>query len=409
MSLTDEQLRERLASVSVDADVDDGLAVVHRRGRARRRRRLALVAGTGVAVLALGVGAVLATRDGDTVRRSVVAQPVPSTVPTTPTTTLVPSTTERISPAAIRRFSIDPRRHAGLMALTDGAVWVGSFDTGGAPCHVGCGRVDRLDPATGDLVASVTIAKNARAMTVSGNVLWVLADVPDGSPVMIIGIDTTTDQVVFQQEVAGTSVQGDTTRVGIGAGAGSVWAYFGALLLQVDPATGAVARVANLPTAPSIANGIFGDEHRVWIVRNGGTTLGVWEIDVQSMAARDFASLPGGFIQSAAFDGTTIWLTEFDGTRADLFAIDAQSGAVRRTGNATTNVVTGGGRVWFQGFAAAYAAATHPGWVVEVDPSTGAPERIGAIDYAGTSPPTLAADATTLWVLGDQTLWRIGA
>jgi hypothetical protein len=87
--------------------------------------------------------------------------------------------------------------------------------------------------------------------------------------------------------------------------------------------------------------------------------------------------------------------------------VDTFTGGVTFTGIATTNVAANLDRVFLQGFAGVKISDTHPGWVVQVDPSDAHLMRAARIDYAGITPPVLAVDPMNLWVLGGGRLWRL--
>jgi hypothetical protein len=156
------------------------------------------------------------------------------------------------------------------------------------------------------------------------------------------------------------------------------------------------------------ADRILSNGGEVWLVENGERT-GVSKLDPASMGITQMVSLPGGFIQSAAIDGSTIWLTEAHSTgpTIELIRIDTFTGGVTFTGVATTNVAAGGARVFFQGFAGPLISNTHPGWVVQVAPSDAHLLRAARIDHGSTTPPVLAVDPMNVWVLGGGMLWRI--
>jgi len=294
------------------------------------------------------------------------------------------------------------------MALGDGSVWLGDFDQSKVACHLGCGVVSRLDPETGRVVASITIAKAPRAMAYGDGALWMEAEVPDNSSAIVVKVDPATNQVVAQSDVPGTSIAGSTGHPRIAVGGGAVWVAYGDELVKIDPATGSV--IASTKTT-TYADYIVANDAGVWVI---GEPHGVAQVDLDTLALREFAALPPGFIQSSTLDGDTIWLTaahnvEPTGVTIELIKIDTRTGQVTYTGIPTANVVAGGGRVWFQGFAGATIAATHPDEAVEIDPGTGRIIRAASVGIGEISPPLLAVDAHTLWLLTQNGLIRIRA
>jgi hypothetical protein len=404
MSLTDEQLRRRLASVPVDADVDVDVDLSLVRTRTRhRRRRGRVIAATLVLVVGVALaGVATALARDESQRSSIVARPAPKPRPTA--TTLVPPGLERVPRSAITSYAA-PENSGATIALGDGSVWVGGWPSDLGGCHVDCGRITRINAKTGEVMATITVPKLPRALVFEFGYLWAEVEMPDGSPAIIVRISPAKNAVEGQSELVGTSVAGSTGHPRLAAGAGYVWSLSGTRLDQLDRATGALMETTTLAVS---ADRILSNGGEVWLVENGERT-GVSELDPANMGITQMVSLPGGFVQSAGIDGSTIWLTEAHGSgpTIELIRVDTSTGGVTFTGVATTNVAAGGGRVFFQGFAGAKLSTTHPGWVVQVAPSDGQPMRAARIDDAGITPPVLAVDPMNLWVLGGGRLWRV--
>jgi hypothetical protein len=419
MPPTDDDVRARLVELPpATVDVDADLAMVHARAHRRRRQRRGLAVGCVALALALaGAGIVLAAGSGnDHQPRRIVAEPasIPSTTApsttalttTAPTTTLVPPEVEQLPPSAVTDYSL-PSGAGSALAVGGGSVWVGGAPTDQAPCHVGCGRVLRIDPDSGAVVATITVEKYPRAMAFGFGALWVEAEMPDNSPALVLKIDAATDEVVARVEIPNIVVVGSTGHPRLAVGAGAVWVGYGVQLTKIDPDSDTVVGDGRLDFEPD--GGIVADDSGVWAVG-----VAVEAIDPTTLEPRQVASLPAGFVQSSTLDGDTIWLTEAHnppqgGTDPvlELIEVDTMTGEVTFTGIPTYNVAAGGGRVWFQGFAGVKVSGTHPGYAVEVDPATGRMRRAALIDLASITSPRLAVDARDVWLLHDTTLIRI--
>jgi hypothetical protein len=407
MSLTDEQLHDRLAAATdVGLDIDGDLSLVRARTRQRRRRGRIVVTTLvlAIGVVLVGTASVL-VRDGIQHTR-VVARP--ATAPTA--TTLLPPGLERVHRTAISSYPA-PESAGATIALGDGSVWVGSWPSDLGGCRVDCGRITRINAASGQVMATITVPKLPRALVFEFGALWAEVELPDNGPALVVKISPASNAIEAQTELVGTSIVGSTGHPQLAAGAGYVLSLSGNRLDKLDRTSGALLATTTLPIWGDhiVANG-----QGVWIVE-GSPRIAVVAVDADNLEANEIATLPAGFVQSAGINSGTIWLTEAHGGGGgpdpviELLQVDTRSGMVTSTGVATTNVVTGAGRVWFQGFAGAKVANAHPGWVVELDPSTGRPSRAARIDDGGITPPELAVDPTTVWMLGGGRLWRIRA
>ncbi len=411
MPLTDEELRSSLAAMPVDVDVDADLATVHARADRRRvRRRAVAVACVVFAVGVAGTGiALLTSSDTEHRPRSVVAEhaPTPSSTPsTTPATTLVPPGVEQLPASAVADFAL-PSGAGSALAIGGGSLWVGGAGPTG-PCHSGCGSVMRVDPATGAVVATITVDKFPRSFAFGFGLLWMEAELPDNTAAIVVAIDPTTNQVVAQTDIPGTVIVGGTGHPRIAVGAGAVWSLYGDQLTKFDPQTAAVVGNVRLD-GQYFDGGIVADDTGVWLVG-----VQILAVDPSTLETREIATVEPGYIQSSTIDGDTIWLTEAHGGGGrdpviELVRIDTTTGEVTYTGVPTYNVAAGEGRVWFQGFAGLQVSDTHSGYAVEVDPATHQMLRAAAIDLAAITPPLLAVDRSDLWLLHGTQLIRVRA
>jgi hypothetical protein len=411
MPPVDDDLRARLAVLPAPAvDVDADLAAVRARANCRRgRRRVVAVALVVLAlVVAGGIGALVST-DDDVARRSIVADPAPAPFSTAPPTTRLPPDVAMIPSSAMDAFP-GPEGSGATLALGDGSVWVGGFPSDAARCHLGCGRITRFDATSGAVEATITVPKYPRALAFGFGALWAEVEVPDGAAALVVKVDPATNQVVAQAEIPDIAVVGSTGHPKLAVGAGAVWSLYGDELTKFDPHTGAVVGNVRLD-GQYFDGGIVANDAGVWLVGQQ-----VMAIDPPTLAPRQIATVDLGYIQSAALDGGTIWLTEAHGGAAgvtepmiELVKVDTASGHVTSTGIPTANVAAGAGRVWFQGFAGAKLGDTYPDDVVEIDPVSTRMLRAATVGLNALRPPLLVVDRDAVWLLTGSGLLRIRA
>jgi hypothetical protein len=216
----------------------------------------------------------------------------------------------------------------------------------------------------------------------------------------------------------------------VAVGAGSVWAsvyaapaalsdpepVIGPVVARFDAGTGQLQALIRLPHPA--ANAVSVNPHGVWLAAaDDGRT--VMRIDPASNSGRDFASIgEPSFIHSLGSDASSIWITHVE-TRArpgkltlDLVRVDATTGRVTKTGIPTANVVVGDGEVWFAGYDRDLKTGTDdPGFVGQVDPSTGHILRAAHVAATELQELKLAVDAHAVWVLNlaTSTLTRIAS
>jgi hypothetical protein len=399
MSLTDEQLRERLGEVEATAavDVDRDLAFVRSRTRRRMRRRRAMLTTVVVAIVAIGVVGLRSAGDD---HRSVIARPAPSR-PTT--TTLLPRGVERVPRSAITSYPA-PEGSGATIALGDGSVWVGGWPADLGVCHVGCGRITRINATTGEVMATITVPKLPRALAFGYGFLWAVVEMPDNTPALVVKISPKTNAIEAQAELAGTSIAGSTGHPRLAVGAGYVWSLYGSRIDQLDRTTGALRATTTLPIWGDhiVANG-----QGVWIV-GGSPGNTVVAIDAGTLEGTEVAALPAGYVQSATINLGVIWLTESHGAATiELIKVDPRTGHVIFTGIPTANVASGAGELWFQGFVGPALPDPRPGAVVELDPTRVHAKRVASVGLGSSSSPPLAVDSNAVWILSGGGLVRI--
>lgn len=150
----------------------------------------------------------------------------------------------------------------GSIAVGDGGVWVSGWDRHG-------GRASRLDPATGDVVASVRVPHDGRAVAVGAGAVWSAGEAcigphPDDPDVCVTEprlsrIDPDTDKVAATVAIPlppGTRPDTASTSA-VAVGAGAVWLAVGwgpatGELVRIDPTTNAI--VARIPTGGDVGD-----------------------------------------------------------------------------------------------------------------------------------------------------------
>ena len=220
-----------------------------------------LVAGGVVAAL------VLAQRDDGSPSTSTVPDvttsptPAPSTSPATVAPTVAPTTAAPVATtipapdstfvgAALETFAVDLERNPYFVGAAD-EVWVSSL----------AGELVRLDPATGEIVATVTVPESS-PIAVDSNAMWVAdaisgdvirLDPADGSEVARIptGVEILANS--FRQpmlegtardfaQIGGIVSTGDAVWVGDKAGA----------VMRIDPATNEIVATFEVPYRPDL-------------------------------------------------------------------------------------------------------------------------------------------------------------
>jgi streptogramin lyase len=397
MPLADDDLRTRLDALPApDVDTDADLGNVRARATRRRRRRGLALVGAVLAVVLAGVAVVARTNDEGRAR-SIVAEPSPTT------TTPLPRNVPKIPASAIARFTL-PEGVGGSVAIGGGSIWVGGSGADDDTCPGAfCGSVSRIDPKSGRVVARIAVEKHPRSLVHADGALWAVTELPNNTPATMVKIDAATNGVVAQHDIEGSVVVGETTKVGVTAGAGGIWAFYGWWLVKLDPATGDIVATAKLPQSPDLHDGILANDDGVWIVENGSR---VWRIDPETLAVSELAPLPPGYVQSAALEGDTIWLTETHNAVAgsrepvpELIAVDTRTGRVTYTGTATAFVAAGEGRVWVQTLDS----------LVEIDPRTRKGLRQAPFGRDESSSATAVVDRRTIWLVRGERLIRIHA
>ncbi len=130
----------------------------------------------------------------------------------------------------------------------------------------GTKTLSRIDPASGDVLATVEAGSGARFLAIDEASVWVMNS-GDGT---VTRVDASTNTVLATIKVAEYEVQGGDMAVG----GGFAWARVSAeLVAQIDPSTNSV--VARY--GPSAGSGsVAADADAVWISAHDVTT--VWRV-----------------------------------------------------------------------------------------------------------------------------------
>jgi hypothetical protein len=142
----------------------------------------------------------------------------------------------------------------GGLAVGAGSLWSGLNDDGN-------GAVDRIDPATNQIVATIAVARGPyrKGIAATDDAVWV------ASTGLLQRIDPATNSVVASVEIPDRSISA------IAADSSDVWAVTigadGGVLVRVDAATNAI--VAEIPLGSQITG--YGDEVKigagsVWVI-----------------------------------------------------------------------------------------------------------------------------------------------
>jgi virginiamycin B lyase len=145
------------------------------------------------------------------------------------------------------------------LRASDGALWVTS---------AGTRTLSRIDPTSGEVLATVDVGPGARFLAIDETSVWVMNS-GDGT---VSRVDPSTNSVVATIKVTESPVQGGDMAVG----GGFAWARVSAeLVAQIDPSTNSV--VARY--GPSAGSGsVAADDDAVWISAHDVTT--VWRVPI---------------------------------------------------------------------------------------------------------------------------------
>ena len=243
----------------------------------------------------------------------------------------------------------------GLAVATgEGAVWVTNFDSN---------TVSRIDPQTNRVVANIPLRGTTPVLLAAGSgAVWVGIDNPEGTPCAVERIDPVTNAVV-----ASISEDFDVGCAGVGVGAGSVWAGGIPQAVRIDPAANRIVARISGPGQALCGGDLVAADAGVWCASGIDRRLGF---------------------------GT------------DLIRIDPSRNAVAATvpvlNAPTSGVAVGFGAVWVTSGRAPGQSQT-PLVVARVDPATN--KVTGTLGLSATGDVTTGFDS--VWVAAGTTLLRI--
>ena len=191
--------------------------------------------------------------------------------------------------------------------------------------------ITELTPA-----AVIHVGKTADWVAITSDAVWVAST----GPYAVHRIDPATNQLLATVTLPGEPC------AGLALGFGALWVPMctaAPSLAKIDLATNHLAAVFNLgPAAPE--GGITTSADSVWLIVDKSGSLA--RIDPATGAIRQTVKLPAGSYNPYFSDGV-IWTTRAEG--ADLTGIDATSGAIVsnvRTGPKPRFLTAAGGAIW---------------------------------------------------------------
>ena len=291
---------------------------------------------------------------------------------------------------------------AVLLALVLGAFLLrGGGDDGAAPTTaLAVDSLQRIDPASGDLVATIPLGSIVRRVAVGGGSVWAI-----DSASRFRRIDVKADTVAATGSTAGLPA-------GIAVGLGSVWianqegstATSGTVTV-VDPRTGRVRRVLPIDVRQAVPNEpTFSD---IAVDENARSGRAVWVASPFALSVKRIRPRLGSIVATVPVGGTTarllavgegaVWVT----TNFALLRIDpARNAVVARIPLPfdPRDVAAGAGGVWIAN------GTGNSVWML--DPQT---NRVVDRIPVGLEPFALAVGSDSVWVANrrDGTVSRI--
>jgi YVTN family beta-propeller protein len=242
-------------------------------------------------------------------------------------------------PLALTGFNLP-----GAIAYGEGSLWVAveQYDTGGNSL---AGSLLRVDPATGALLATISLGRYPYDVTTSPGAVWV----PLADDNQVVRIDTATNAVTATIPVTGTPS-------GVAYGFGSLWvSTWAGPVVRIDPATNQpTATIQTQDSGGAIAVG----PTAVWETNVGHELITapdgrVTRIDPATNSVVGSA-LVGDNPQSVAAFGSSVWVGLVDDNA--VVQISASTNAVQSRLTLTNWVLD-------------VAATDHAVWAVQVPPS----------------------------------------
>ena len=342
---------------------------------------------TGTAEIAVRIGASTTAKCGVFVVQVVppyIAASIPLGrssvgVTTTPSGVIVANFSDgnlsRVDPATNTVLSVIPLTITGLegpgpLAFGDGALWVGLVAVDSTGQNFVAGSVERVDPATYQVVATIPVGMEPIAMTTSPGAVWV-SNVGDGT---ITRIDSASNAVIATIPVSGGVA-------GLAFGEGAIWVANpdAGTVSRIDPATNTV--IAAIPTVagPQDVVDLAGS---IWVANWGTNNASDGVLSrIDPATNQAVRTIPVGINPaSLAVGGGLIWVTgPHDPV---LIAVNPVSNSIQsRTSTHVLDIGANGEAVGFS-----YLAATdHAVWAVQTfppDPFSGPqPGRLTRVNF----------------------------
>lgn len=171
-------------------------------------------------------------------------------------------TISRIDPATNRSSApttVDPSWNGGGFALNATGIWLGDFDNN---------VVDRIDPASFAVLATIPVPLNPDGAGASADAVWI-ANRRGGT---VTRIDPATNKIIATVKV---SMVGSGGPHQFGFGLGSVWVSAGnsQTVVRIDPVTNAIQATIPIPDNASACGGFTFTKDAVWMPSCGDTTI----------------------------------------------------------------------------------------------------------------------------------------
>ncbi len=206
------------------------------------------------------------------------------------------------------------------LAVGGGAVWV---------AHEFDGTLSRVDPGQNEITANLSLGNGVTDVAFGAGAVWVVNGL-DGT---VSRIEPATNDIVETFEIGGSPE-------GVAVGAGAVWVASGQAIVRVDPASGAMTRIALRSGATQVAVG----EGAVWVSNRPSDSVTRIELDAGTASrAIEVGDDPMGIATGAG----GVWVANrLDGT---VSRIDPSTSALVETieiGDAVEDVTVDRATVW---------------------------------------------------------------
>jgi YVTN family beta-propeller protein len=293
------------------------------------------------------------------------------------------ATSGEVSPQAVSGTITNTAGFTSPLSVAIGSVWVTN--------HNG-DSLSRVDPVTGSILATYTYGTGVFVkpfgVAVGFGSIWVPTNVATDSVYYVRRIDPATGNVI-------ASIAVGTQPMFVAAAFGSIWVtnHNSANIAQsstvsrIDPATNTVVATISGVSRPI---GIAASSNHVWVANNlGEFAKTVSKIDPSDNSLSRI-TLDTGPVEpyGVAMGFGSIWVTGH--ITGSLYRIDPSTDAVTKitnVGNGSRGIAAGSDSMWVTHY--------NSGTVSRINPST---NTVTATYTVGTTPWGIAADANGVWV-----------